>query len=83
MFLQLIYLGMSLAGSALLMRWVLSNLDPEKGNKQRVGLQWVRPLGFSWLPHTGPESNAVLAGQGAEADGAEAAAHEDAQHQQL
>ena len=27
---------MSLAGSALLMRWVLSNLDPEKSNKQKV-----------------------------------------------
>ena len=33
---QLVYLGVSLAGSALLMRWVLGSLDPEKGNKKRV-----------------------------------------------
>ena len=35
---QLVYLGVSLAGSALLMRWVLGSLDPDKGNKKRVGV---------------------------------------------
>ncbi|EIE20120.1 AAA-domain-containing protein [Coccomyxa subellipsoidea C-169] len=33
---ELIYLGISLVGSAFLMRWVLSHLDPEKANKEQA-----------------------------------------------
>ncbi|CAL8471038.1 g10580 [Coccomyxa elongata] len=33
---ELVYLGVSLVGSALLMRWVLSHLDPEKANKDQA-----------------------------------------------
>lgn len=33
---ELVYLGVSLVGSALLMRWVLSHLDPDKANKDQA-----------------------------------------------
>ena len=34
--LQLIYMGVSLAASAWVMKWLISALDPEKENKKRV-----------------------------------------------
>ena len=45
--LQLIYMGVSIAASAWVMRWLISAIDPEKENKKRVGLiesTWVDNL---------------------------------------